>query len=207
MGPRIGGEVCSWGKDPMKRVATAMNSAVTAGQPKKPRVRLQRINCDLAKPYPPDGQGKEWWGRLKKALGTTSSDFVNATLIQLQLAAQLPGGGLCEMAINSALSTVESAQPRNEIEAIAAIQLACCHAATMALFARVRGAHEQYRTVAALMSAAAKLVKASAVQMEMLRRLQGGSSQHLRVEHVYIHQGAQAVIGDVKVSRSACSPH
>lgn len=57
MGPRIGGEVCRRGTDPMKRVVTGVNSAVAAGQPKKPRVRLQRINCDLAKPYPPDGQG------------------------------------------------------------------------------------------------------------------------------------------------------
>ena len=201
MGTREGGQVCGLGSMKMKRTPTAVAVPAEVARPKKPRVKLQRINCELARPYPPDGQGREWWDRLKKALGTTSSDFVNSTLFQLQLAAQLPRGGLSEMAINAALSTIESAQPRNEIEAIAAIQLACAHAATMAIFAALRGGCGQYRQVAALSSAAAKLVRASAIQMEMLRRLQGGGSQHVRVEHVHVHQGAQAVIGDVKVGR------
>ena len=39
------------------------------------RVRLRRVNASLSKAYPPDGDGKIWWGRLKKALGTTSSDL------------------------------------------------------------------------------------------------------------------------------------
>ena len=54
------------------------------------RVRLRRLTANQSKPYPPDGQGKIWWERLKKALGTESSDFLNASLLQLQLAAQLP---------------------------------------------------------------------------------------------------------------------
>jgi hypothetical protein len=29
------------------------------------RVRLQRLNCNEAKPYPPDGVTREWWQRLK----------------------------------------------------------------------------------------------------------------------------------------------
>jgi hypothetical protein len=44
-----------------------------------------------------------WWKRLKQTLGTRSSDFVNASLYQLQAAAQLPCGGISEMALNAAL--------------------------------------------------------------------------------------------------------
>jgi hypothetical protein len=51
------------------------------------RVKLRRVNANLATAYPPDGDSKAWWRRLKKALGTTSSDFVNATLLQLQASA------------------------------------------------------------------------------------------------------------------------
>ena len=43
------------------------------------RVRTRRITASVAKLHPPDGEGKIWWGRLKKALGTGSSDFVNAS--------------------------------------------------------------------------------------------------------------------------------
>jgi hypothetical protein len=38
--------------------------------------------------YPLDGENLVWWTRLKQALGTSSSDFVNASLYQLQAAAQ-----------------------------------------------------------------------------------------------------------------------
>jgi hypothetical protein len=44
--------------------------------PSPVRVKLRRVNASLAEPYPPDGEKKVWWKRLKKALGTKSSDFV-----------------------------------------------------------------------------------------------------------------------------------
>jgi hypothetical protein len=41
-------------------------------------------HANRVKAYPPDGESKAWWRRLKKALGTKSSDFVNTSLFQLQ---------------------------------------------------------------------------------------------------------------------------
>jgi hypothetical protein len=79
-------------------------------------VKLRRVNANLATAYPPDGESKAWWKRLKKALGTTSSAFVNASLLQLQAAAQLPCGGISETATNAALALIEAAAPRNEVE-------------------------------------------------------------------------------------------
>ena len=54
------------------------------------------------------------------------------------------------------------------------------------------------RTVAAMASAAARLLRAYAAQVEALRRLRNGGSQTLRVEHVHVNEGGQAVIGNVK---------
>ena len=42
--------------------ADAPGSDVTTG--------TRRITASFAKLYPPDGEGKIWWGRLKKALVT-----------------------------------------------------------------------------------------------------------------------------------------
>jgi hypothetical protein len=72
------------------------NPLVTSSEPRRApvRVRLQRINASLSKVHPPDGDGKIWWARLKAALGTASSDFVDASLYQLQSAAQMPCGGI-----------------------------------------------------------------------------------------------------------------
>jgi hypothetical protein len=83
--------------------------------PSPVRVKLRRVNASLAEPYPPDGEKKVWWKRLKKALGTKSSDFVNASLLELQAAAHLPFGGISEVAINAALALIEGAAPRNEM--------------------------------------------------------------------------------------------
>jgi hypothetical protein len=168
--------------------------------PRRPpvRVRLKRINANYSKPYPPDGLAKEWWARLQKALGTSSSAFVNATLLQLQNAAQLPCGGISETAVNAALAMIEAAAPKDEIEAALAVQMACTHSAAMAVLARLGGGGGSDRRVAALASAAARLLKAYAMQVEVFRRLRHGTGQCVRVKHVHIHEGGQAVIGNVK---------
>jgi hypothetical protein len=145
------------------------------------RVKLQRVDASLSKAYPPDGQGKIWWARLKQALGTSSSDFVNASLFQLQKAAQLPCGGISEIAINAALAMIEAAEPQNEIEGALAVQMACTHTAAISILARFGGSGGSERRVAALASAASRLLRAYSGQVETLRRLHHGSDQHVRL--------------------------
>jgi hypothetical protein len=45
-----------------------------------------------------------------------------------------------------------------------------------------------------------RLMKAFAMQVEVLRRLRNGGQQFVRVEHVHVNDGGQAVIGNVKKS-------
>jgi hypothetical protein len=161
-------------------------------------VNLKRINCNSARAYPPDGLQKEWWNRLKSALGTASSDFVNASLFQLISAARLPLDGISEIAVNAALAFIESAKPREGVECALVIQMACTHTATMAVLARLGGGHGGDRSVAMMATAAARLVRAYATQVEALRRLRNGGSQFVRVEHVHVNEGGQAVIGNVQ---------
>jgi hypothetical protein len=168
------------------------------GRPAPVRVKLHRINANLAKAHPPDGDGKVWWGRLRKALGTSSSAFVNASLFQLQGAARLPGGGISEIAVNSALAFIEAAQPRDEIEAALALQMACTHTAAMSVLATFAGGYSYGRDVPLKASAAARLMRAYASQVETLRRLRNGGSQVVRVEHVHVNEGGQALIGNVR---------
>jgi hypothetical protein len=185
-----------------------MTGSVPAPTTSKPparrtRVKLRRVNSDYSKPYPPDGDNQLWWGRLKAALGTTSSDFVNATLVQIQNASRLPCGGISEMSVNAVLAFIEGAEPKNEVEAALAIQMACTHAVTMALLSRAGGAYGGNRQVAMMAAAATKLLRAYAVQVETLRRLRAGGSQYMRIEHVHLEPGAQAIIGNVENSRGS----
>jgi hypothetical protein len=118
-----------------------------------------RTGAYLEKAYPPDGDGKNWWQRLNKALGTVSSDFVNASLLQIQAAARSPLGIISET-VDAAFGTE--------------------------------------RRIAALASAAARLLKAYAMQVQVLRRLRNGGQQFMRIEHVHINEGGQAIIANVK---------
>jgi hypothetical protein len=164
--------------------------------PSPVRVKLRRVNASLAEPYPPDGEKKVWWKRLKKALGTKSSDFVNASLLELQAAAHLPFGGISEVAINAALALIEGAAPRNEIEGALAVQMACTHTAALAVLARLNGGGGSERRVVALASAAARLMRAYSGQVETLRRLRPS------VTGVTFPDGGYAVL-NVMASRNA----
>jgi hypothetical protein len=77
------------------------------------------------------------------------------------------------------------------------IQMACAHSAAMAVLSRIGGGHGPNRSIAAMASAATKLLRAFATQIEALRRLRNGGSQLVRVEHVHVNEGGQAVIGNV----------
>jgi hypothetical protein len=172
-----------------------------AGQPGRlppVRVKLLRPDAYVSQTHPPDGESNAWWQRLNKALGTTSSDFVNASLLQLQAAARSPFGTISETHINAALAMIEAAAPKDEIEAALAIQMACTHTATMGVLAKLDVAFATERRVAAFGSAAARLMRAYATQVEILRRLRNGGQQFVRVEHVHVNDGGQAVIGNVK---------
>jgi hypothetical protein len=96
------------------------------------RVRLKRLNCNEAIPYPPDGQARDWWHRLKNAFGTASSAFVGASLQQLIAAARLPNSGISEIAVNASVAFIEGAKPQGEVECALVMQMACTHTAAAA---------------------------------------------------------------------------
>ena len=123
---------------------------------------------------------------------------MNASLFQIQAAARSPWGGISELAMNAALAMIEAAAPKDEIEGALAVQMACTHTATMAVLARLDAALGTEQRVAAFGSTAARLMRTYATQVEVLRRLRNGGRQFVRVEHVHVNDGGQAVIGNVK---------
>jgi hypothetical protein len=91
---------------------------------------------------------------------------VNASLFQIQAAARSPWGGISELAMNAALAMIEAAAPKDEIEGALAVQMACTHTAAMAVLARLDAALGTEQRVAAFGSAAARLMRAYATQVE-----------------------------------------
>jgi hypothetical protein len=132
-----------------KNPRRATTAAPAGNEPAQVTVRLRRLSCNEAESYPPDRQAREWWQRLKNALGTTSSAFVDASLQQLIAAARLPNGGISEIAVNATLAFVEGAKPQSEVESALVMQMSCTHAAAMAVLGRTTGAHGPTRSIAA----------------------------------------------------------
>jgi hypothetical protein len=101
------------------------------------------------------------------------------------------------MAINAALAFIEGAKPKNEMEAALVLQMACTYSANMIVLEGLQGGMCGERRLLAVAGASARLSQAFAAQMDTLRRLRNGGSQVVRVEHVHVNAGAQAVIGNV----------
>jgi hypothetical protein len=165
------------------------------------RLKLHRIHAASAKAYPPDGNSKVWWSRLQAALGTRSSDFVNGALAQLMAAARLPGGGISPVAMNAALAMIEGQRPQDEVDTAILMQMACAHGAAMMLLARFGGGGGGDRRVQALAHATARIISAFNQSAETLRRRKQGGSQYMRIEHVHVGDGGQAVIGNVRTPK------
>ena len=181
-------------------------TSLLADHPAPVRVELKRINANLSHPYPPDGEGRQWWERLKVALGTCSSDFVKVSLFQLQSAARLPCSGISAVGVNAALAIIEGAKPKNELEAALVLQMACTHAANMAILSLLGGGSGGSRHAIALANASARLSQAFATQFAALNRHRNGRSQFVRVEHVHVNDGGQAVIGNIAPARLGAEP-
>src|SRR3984957_5078226 len=176
----------------MNKPNTSPTRVAVERRPPPVRVKIYRADGKLARVHPPDGEHRGWWLRLNKALGTTSSDFVNASLFQIQSASRSPWGGISELSMNAALAMIEAAAPKDEIEGALAVQMAATHIAAMAVLAKLDSGFGTERRIAAFGSAAARLMRTFATQVEVLRRLRNGGQQVVRVEHVHVNEGGQA---------------
>jgi hypothetical protein len=117
-------------------------------------------------------------------------------LHHLERAARMPGDGASDMAVNGAIAMISAFAPKNEVEAALALQASCTHMAAIAVMSRIGGAGSPQR-LPGLASATAKLLRAYCNQVETYRRLRGGGDQNIRVEHVHVHEGGQAIVGVV----------
>src|SRR5215212_1314626 len=186
---------------PGKAEQAAIDAAVNrlSARTKAPQVSMEaeqagrRIKTTLAAPHA-DHDG--WRTRLLDAFGTTSLAFADMEVNRL-LNAMIPEGGApSEAELNAAVAVVHGTGPRDEIEAMLASQMAVTHALAMDLLGRTRQSPTvPYMQVCA--NLATKLQRTFVQQVETLAKLRRGGEQKVRVEHVHVHAGGQAIVGNV----------
>ena len=137
---------------------------------------------------------------LLDALGTASMEFSFVLLGQLEWACRQRGEKtISETSLNAALAIVDGLESENETEAMLGVQMASTHALAMELLARARHA-EHVSTTNDYANVAVRLLRTYAAQMETFARLRRKGEQTVRVEHVHVHEGGQAVVGNVNHS-------
>ena len=144
---------------------------------------------------PTHSDGALWLTQVRDAFGTTSDDFTNRMLIDLANAMPRASAGQAE-SVNTGLAVVAGLEPQNEIEAMLAVQMAATHTAALTMLQIAR----QNSTVPAIQAAgglAVKLLRTFTAQTEALAKLRRGGNQTVRVEHVHVYEGGQAIVGNV----------
>ncbi|MBR1286813.1 hypothetical protein JQ597_32635 [Bradyrhizobium sp. AUGA SZCCT0177] len=163
-------------------------------------IRIKGIQGNVVSFGSPGPSHLVWRNQLKTAFGTVSDEFVDMALHHLERAARMPGDGASDLAINGAIAMIVAFAPKNEMEAALALQAACTHMVAMAVMSRIGGAGGGPQRLPGLASATAKLLRAYCTQVETYRRQRGGGDQNIRVEHVHVYEGGQAIVGAINRS-------
>jgi hypothetical protein len=185
---------------------------------KRTKARTQRIAMHIedrgtagSEVYPPhsDDEGHEY--RLADTFGTRSRQFVYSMLKGLGNATEdhslnqglLPGSP-DQLALNAALAVIDGVRPKDEIEAMLAAHMAVTNIVLLELVARARGAVAGHRyegdgikRLDVLGNLANKFMRTYTMQVEALVRKRRKGEQNIRVKHVHVYAGGQAVVGNI----------
>lgn len=139
-------------------------------------------------------------GHLLKMIdtfGTASPEFAQHGIGRVAAVMRSRGEKLpTDTALNAGLAAISGIAPQNETEAMLATQMVGVHEVAMEMLTRAKLADttdklELYGTLAT------KLLRTYTAQIEALTKLRRKGEQTVRVEHVHVHSGGQAIVGNV----------
>ncbi len=94
-----------------------------------------------------------------------------------------------------------SVQPRDELEGMLGAQMIATHNAAMECFRRAMLKEQSFEGRRQNLEFAGKLVRSYATLVETLDKYRGKGQQVVRVEHVTVNAGGQAIVGAVSHDR------
>ena len=132
---------------------------------------------------------------LMRAIGTTDLDFYDGLMGHLVNASR-GQNALSQSGTNFMLSVVKGIEPRDQIEAMLAAQMAAVHAASMTFAHRLANV-ENIPQQDSAERAFNKLTRTFAAQMSALKEYRSKGEQKMTVQHVHVAEGGQAIVGNV----------
>jgi hypothetical protein len=191
--------------EPTPREQETMTAFFARQKEQKPAPSMRVINKEgvpqigVAHPKPGIGQAL-----LMEALGMADLDFADGLIRQLADAGR-QDRAVDERALNFMLAIVKGIEPRDQVEAMLAAQMAAVHNATMT-FARRRNHVDNIPQQDSAERAFNKLARTFAAQVEALKRYRTGGQQKVTVEHVTVNAGGQAIVGSVAAQGAGAQP-
>ncbi len=135
--------------------------------------------------------------RRMDAFGTPSGSFAAYAMGQLANVARRHGQRFpTERELNAALAVVDGVRPENEVEAMLAMQMYAAHESAMDMIERTMQATTR-EAAQAYSAIATKMQRTFVAQVEALAKLRRRGEQTVRVEHVHVYPGGQAIVGNV----------
>ena len=98
----------------------------------------------------------------------------------------------------AALSLLAGISPNDEFEGMVAAQLVASHNAAMECYRRAMIAEQTFEGRKENLNQANKLSRTHATLLEALNRHRGKGQQKVTVEHVHVHEGGRAIVGNVE---------
>ena len=138
-------------------------------------------------------------GRLQVIGGSKSDDWnnviANETINTLWLKHSDDKARTRQM--EAAISGLVGINPKDELEGMMAAQLIASHHAAMECYRRAMLGEQTFEGRRESLSQANKLSRTHVLLVEALNRHRGKSQQKVTVEHVHVHSGGQAIVGNV----------
>lgn len=99
---------------------------------------------------------------------------------------------------HAAVGALIGINPADELEGTIAAQLVACHNASMECYRRAALGDQTFEGKQENLNQANKLSRSYTVLLDALNRHRGKGQQKVTVEHVHVHEGGQAIVGNVE---------
>jgi len=148
-----------------------------------------------------------WHVQIMEALGSPDGQlqtfFLNQVIQTFQDSVSSKGfdKSKLEEFVNNAIMILHGISPKDEIEVMLALQMVGVHNLAMETLKRAMIKDQTFEGKQANVNQASKMLRTYIAQIKTLKKYRTGGHQKVTVEHVNVHKGGQAIVGNVNHER------
>jgi hypothetical protein len=140
---------------------------------------------------------KEFFERMAEVTGVVEPSLHVKLMNQIANTSPDTEGRAVE-AVNDGLALLHGINPQNAIEGMLAVQMVGTHNIALEMMRRAIIKGQSSEEVNRKINLSTKLLRTFTSQVEALQKMRNRGQQTVRVEHVTVNAGGQAIVGNVK---------